>query len=112
MKSSLILLALASCSTWTHKDTALEAAFVAVTAIDWHQTETITSRCSELNPIIGKCGDGVPVNLYFPLVIAAHIVIAAVLPAGWFRGTFQGVTLGVEATTTYWNHSSHELRGR
>ncbi|MDB4954269.1 MAG: hypothetical protein JWO36_1838 [Myxococcales bacterium] len=106
----VILIALWGCSNWTHKDTVLETAFIAVTAIDWEQTETITHNCGELNPAIGRCGDVIPVNLYFPVVIAAHIAIAAVLPPGWCRAAFQGITFGVEATTTYWNHSARELR--
>src|SRR5262245_34090715 len=64
-----VLLALSGCHEWTMKDTVLQAGFVAVTTIDWMQTNGITARCNETNPILGDCGQHVPVGFYFPLAL-------------------------------------------
>jgi hypothetical protein len=96
----------AACQGWSHKDTVLEASFVAATTLDWQQTVGITESCAEVNPIIGACGQRVPVGFYFPVLLAAHAAISAVLPASW-RGTWQGFTIGMESTTAYWNTRQH-----
>ena len=100
MRNGLLILALAttSCAPWTKQDTALELAFAGTAAIDWHQTESITGSCMELNPMIGRCGDGVPTSIYFPVAIAVHAAISACLPKTW-RTVFQAFTVGVEAAT-------------
>ena len=99
----LAILALAGCAGWSRKDTALESAFFLATTIDWGQTQDITAACDEVNPVMGSCGQRVPVGAYFPMLLLAHVAIAAALPPSW-RSTFQGFTLGMELTTTYWNH--------
>jgi hypothetical protein len=73
-------------------------AFVGTAAIDWRQTTTITHECVELNPMIGRCGDVVPANLYFPVAIVVHAAVAACLPPKW-RTVFQAFTVGLEAST-------------
>jgi hypothetical protein len=103
MRIALVLAAALGCNNWTHKDTALEAAFFVATTLDWQQTAEITSMCDEINPIMGACGQRIPVGVYFPVLLMAHAAIASVLPPSW-RSTFQGLTVGMEATTTYWNN--------
>jgi hypothetical protein len=97
-----IVILLAGCQQWTRRDTALEVAFFTASTLDWQQTMDITASCNEVNPVLGSCGQRIPVGMYFPLVLAAHAALAAVLPPSW-RGTFQGFTVGVETATTYWN---------
>jgi hypothetical protein len=100
-------LVLVSCTRWTKRDSALELAFVTTTAIDWHQTMSITAGCLETNPMIGTCGDVVPPSVYFPIVIVLHAAVAAVLPRPW-REIFQSFTIGVEANTIYTNRILEE----
>jgi hypothetical protein len=107
MRGLVLCLMLASCARWTKTDTVLEAAFIATTAIDWHQTMSITHDCQEINPVIGRCGDGAPPNLYFPVVFVLHAAVAALLPHPW-REIFQGFTIGLEASTIYSNYESGE----
>jgi hypothetical protein len=98
----MLILALTSCDGWRKRDTALELAFFGTTAIDWRQTTTITTDCAESNPMIGRCGDTVPPNIYFPLALVAHAVVAACLPPTW-RTVFQSFTIGLEAGTIFSN---------
>ncbi len=98
----VIVLGLSACAQWSRKDSALEASFIAVTTIDWGQTDSIVARCGETNPIMGWCGQRVPVGVYFPVSLMAHAAIAALLPPSW-RTIFQSATLGMETTTAYWN---------
>ena len=102
MRRFLVVLALAGCAPWTKQDTALEAAFVGTVALDWHQTISITANCQESNPMIGRCGDVMPPNVYFPIAIAVHATIAALLPRTW-RTAFQGFSAGLEVSTIYNN---------
>jgi hypothetical protein len=99
---ALCMVSLMGCAGWTKSDVALETTFVATAAVDWHQSTGIVDDCRELNPVIGSCGDVVPLSVYFPVLVALHVVIAAALPRRW-RGIFQGVTIGIEATTIYRN---------
>jgi hypothetical protein len=71
----------ASCAGWSNRDYALEA---------------ITSNCNEANPILGECGNRVSVGVYFPIALALHAVVSAILPSGWMRTSWQAVTAGVE----------------
>ena len=92
----------AGCASWSRRDTALEAGFFVATTVDWQQTQDITLACDEVNPVIGTCGQRVPVSLYFPVLLVAHAAIAALLPPRW-RTAFQAFTAGMEVSTTYWN---------
>ena len=68
----LLCFILGGCSHWTKTNTALEAAFIATTGLDWHQTMSITAECAELNPVIGSCDGGMPPNAYFPVAFVLH----------------------------------------
>lgn len=103
MRSLLTIVALAGCAPWTKQDTALELAFAGAAAIDLRQTVDITANCEESNPMIGKCGNEVPPFAYFPVAIAVHAAIAALLPRTW-RTVFQSFTVGLEVSTIASNH--------
>jgi hypothetical protein len=102
MLRAVPLFVLAGCTTWSHRDVALHGALFVATSIDWQQTIDITVACHENNPIMGQCGQRVPVGAYFPLVLVTQAAFAAVIPPSW-RGTFQGFLLGAETSTVYWN---------
>lgn len=77
----LAVLLAGGCGGWTKQDTLRELSFTTVTTADWYQTESITRDCVEMNPVIGKCGNGpVGVNTEMPAAIALHAVVSAVLP--------------------------------
>ncbi len=100
---ALLLALLTACGGWTHQDTLLEAGALAVTAKDWQQTIWITEGCREQNPIMGKCGEQMAPNTYFPLVGLLHVGIALLLPPR-ARTVFQAVTMGVEINQTWANY--------
>jgi hypothetical protein len=103
MKKLIAALALTSaCASWRPSHYAAEGAFVAVTLLDWSQTRGITHDCIESNPIIGKCGERAPLAFYFPVTLALHWAVSALLPAR-ARGWWQGVSLGVESEVVVTN---------
>lgn len=90
---------LCGCGGWTKRDTALEFAAQATFAGDWHQTQScvdVAPHCYEQNPIMGDSGQRLAPVTYFVGVGILHVAIAAVLPHGWLRTTFQAVTIGAE----------------
>lgn len=98
------VLALAACQGWSKRDTALELSYIVPTALDEGQTQWITAHCQEGNALVGRCGDGpVPQEVYFPLTVVVHAAISAAIPQGWWRTTWQALTLGVEAKTVQRN---------
>src|SRR5689334_12505763 len=97
MRALVLVVVLAGCHDWTWRDTALTGAFVTATAMDWHQTDHITSMCRESNPVVGPCGGGFPPAAYFPFVILGATAVAIALPPGW-RAAFLGVLIGIEAS--------------
>lgn len=95
--------ALAGCGGWTLRDSVLEASFAGATAADWHQTRGIVTTCSEQNPIIGACGERVPVDAYFPIALLIHVGIAALLPPG-YRTAWQTLYIGAEINQVWSNY--------
>ena len=73
-------------------------------AADWMQTRTFARRpqCDELNPIIGECGEHVSPDVYFPVMLAAHMLVGYVLPARW-RDVWFGAVAGAQASTVWAN---------
>ncbi len=69
---------------------------------DWSQTGSIVRNCSEINPIIGECGQRMNMHAYFMSVLLIEIIASRLLPTEW-RSTFHGAWIGVEATTVYDN---------
>lgn len=105
MRALIACVVLAACTPWRPQDTVLETAFIASIAVDWHQTMTITGDCSEANPVIGPCGHSVPPEIYFPITVLVHAVVARVLPPPW-RELFQAFTIGLEVSTIWGNQMS------
>jgi hypothetical protein len=69
----------------------LAASSTTLLAVDWKMSSDYTGECREMNPMIGECGQRVPVNLYFPVVIAANLAL------GYFLGEAPlGVMTGLE----------------
>lgn len=96
MKILILALLLTGCFGWSKQDTMRELAFAGVTAADWYQTEQITHDCNEVNPMIGKCGNGpVGVDIEMPTAIISHVLISGLLPTK-YRHMWQYVTIGTE----------------
>jgi hypothetical protein len=93
------------CAKWSRQDVAMQAAFFAVGTLDWYQSQQFATNCAELNPIMGPCGDRVPVGIYFPVTFAVHGAIAAALPERW-RTAFQAFTIGMESSMIVMNEQT------
>jgi hypothetical protein len=93
---------------WTAGDTALEATFFAVTIMDWKQTREIHDHHGmyEENRYLGRNPDADKINSYFPVMMAAHAAIAAALPAGKLRTTWQALWIGIEVETVHHNYQA------
>lgn len=104
-----IALALTGCAAgqgWTAANTAMELGFVAEVAIDAYQTsQSILPACAELNPIVGRCGERVPLAVYVPVGIALHAAVAWALPPR-LRNIFQIGSLGLEGAVVGLNWST------
>ncbi len=99
---ALLLAAIVAC-TPAQRTTSLALASTTLLAVDWSQTRGgITSACRELNPIIGPCGDRVPVDMYFPVVIVAHLALGLAMREPW-RDVWFGTVAGAQAATTWAN---------
>lgn len=100
----LVLSLLLGCfpQNWSKRDTAFEAVSTVLLTADWFQTQAITERCIEANPIIGRCGDRVNPNVYFPLVIVTSMVVTRLLNPD-LRTPFQAGLIGVQAATVWDN---------
>jgi len=101
----VVVLALTACHGWYKHEVALEAAFSAEVAADWHQTEHITAVCAESNPFLGDCGQhSTPTGLYFPLTYVFHLAVAELLPAGTIRTVFLSTSLVWESIPVVRNY--------
>ena len=80
---------------WKAEDTALQALFGLAMLGDYLQTRRITREGREVNPIIGKRGQRVPPELYFPLTFGLHTGAMYLLPKPW-RNIAQGLSVGFE----------------
>lgn len=99
----VLVLSLCACpGNWRARDTVLEGGLIGLTVVDWHQTKDITRNCSEINPIIGECGQRVNMHVYFISVLILEVITSRLLPPEW-RSPFQAAWIGVEATTVYDN---------
>lgn len=88
---------------WTKTDVALEATFLAATALDGLQSQKFVESCHEENPIIGDCGDHVPLAVYIPVSMVLHAAVTYAIPHGTSRTAFLGLTTGAELDTLYAN---------
>jgi hypothetical protein len=103
MKAALLAL-LVGCG-WTPKQVALGSISTMLLTMDWWQTVGITQQCVELNPIIGPCGERVPVDLYMMGAIVGHLVLAHVVGPDW-RPVVLGGVAGAEVATVWANAAS------
>lgn len=92
---ALLLALLAGCGP------TLAGVSTAAITVDWAQTRTYTPRCIETNPIIGRCGQRIPPDVYFPLAAAANLATGMAL--GKYGPAFWAFVAGVELTTAYFN---------
>lgn len=106
----LVLVLLSGCcyvraQRWSRVDTALATTYVAASLLDWYQTANggILTRCKEQNPILGPCGERVPLALYIPVGDAAILGLAYLVPDRW-RPAVLGLLAGAELDTVYVNH--------
>lgn len=96
----VVLVLVVGCRSWSRLDVAMQASVTTLQMGDWYATETIAKpMCLEANPAIGRCGDGpVPTLVWFPVVMAANVLVAHLLPSRW-RTAFQGASAGFQANT-------------
>lgn len=106
IRAALLVAILASgCAggrSWSRADTLAQVTIAAEVLVDTVQTTRGTSMCREANPIIGPCGERVPVGIYMSAALALESVVAWALPPAW-RRWFEGGVAGVEADVIYGN---------
>ena len=82
---------------WTQEDTARQAVYLTLLAIDWRQTlEFRKDGIEETNPILGTHPSNKRIHNILISTAILHTGIAYVLPAR-YRATFQYVSIAVEA---------------
>jgi hypothetical protein len=107
---SALLAVLSGCGgsrAWTRGDVAREAAYVAVTTIDWRQTREIAEhpdRYYEMNPILGKHPSVGRVNTYFLVTAVGHVLITHAVPHP-YRPYWQYISIGASAACVINNQS-------
>ena len=85
-------------ATWSKMDTAREGAFAVAETLDGLESRRVVALCDEQNPIVGKCGENMPLGAYIPLTIILHAAISVALPPKWREG-WQYVSAGIEGGT-------------
>ncbi|GEJ56242.1 hypothetical protein [Anaeromyxobacter diazotrophicus] len=96
--SLLVLVAApARASTWTVKDTVIEAAGATLHLLDMSQTLRISAdpRYVENNPILGRRPAAATVTGYFVGTLLLHVTVARLLPQP-YRTMWQLAWIGVE----------------
>ena len=83
---------------WTSTDTALQAGVGLSMLLDYLQTRQIVRDGHEANPIIGKHGERVRPEIYFPAAFLASALAAKMLPPEW-RNALQGGLIGMQGAT-------------
>lgn len=87
----------ASDRDWTWHDTALEATYFAVQAVDWMQTRAFLARGSlETNPILGERPTRGELLAYNLVTLSLHAVVSYALPKP-YREIWQVASIGVES---------------
>lgn len=83
---------------WTPSDYALEAVVLALIAVDWRQTLAFRAQgIRETNPILGPYPSRARVNFMIGGAMLGHVAVAAALPHGFWRTTWQASVGGAEA---------------
>ena len=72
---------------WTREDVALEAAFVALVAVDWQQTRRWGTQkgFAEMNPLLGESPNRARIDGVCAAAALGHIAVSASLPRSWRR---------------------------
>lgn len=83
---------------WTDTDTAYQAAYFIVHAIDWRQTRSTVGdpKFYERNPLLGDRPSKSRVDNYFLLTAVLHVAISYALPSP-YRRAWQASTIALEA---------------
>ncbi len=97
-----LALALLVACTPAQRTATLAVTSSALIVADWHQTQGIVAECQELNPLVGRCGERIAPNAYFPLVLAASITIGLLL--GDWGETWFGAVTGAQGATVWSNY--------
>ena len=98
---------------WTKTDTAYQATFLAITAVDWMQTRWMAKNDwqwdgeyhHESNPILGDYPDSKRVDTLVPLGMLAHTIVSMALPPD-YRRIWQVLWIGVEGYCVTTNYSA------
>jgi hypothetical protein len=96
----LMCLALpAHAGDWSTQDAVLEAVYLGLSAIDWHQSLAISTDDKEgwyeRNTILGKHPSRGQVNLYFAACTLLHPLVTWLFPPS-LRPYWQGASVGFE----------------
>ena len=98
-------------AAWTTTDTSVQAAFVAVTFIDWEQTRSFTcdqderDHKDETSIFLGAHPSKQKIDLVFGTGVLAHTAIAYLLPHP-YRTYWQSFWIGVETEAVYSNYKA------
>ena len=98
---------------WTKTDTAYQATFLMVTAVDWMQTRWMVKQDwqwgegyhREMNPILGSHPSMKKVDTLIPLGMVAHTLVSMALPPD-YRRIWQVLWIGVEGYCVTTNYSA------
>jgi len=90
----------AKADEWSKLDITLETTFTTLIIVDYMQTvqiilAPIDPNRLESNPIMGRHGERVPPEAYFPVMLLGHMAIAHILPSP-YRKLWQGVGIAVQ----------------
>lgn len=88
-------LGLSGGDAWTDRDTAAEMVFGLAMVGDYLQTRQIARQGLEMNPIMGRRGERVKPEIYFPATLILHVATAWALPRP-YRNVFQALSITVE----------------
>lgn len=101
MRAVVLAISLAAC-TPVQRVAVLMTTSTTLIALDWYQTQDIVKGCTELNPVLGECGERIPPSVYFPVVILTHVSVGLALP-GHARTAWFSTIIGAQASTTWGN---------
>lgn len=107
MVLSSVILGLFGCShtaPWTHTEYVLAGSAVALTAMDYLQTNTISRYpdAYERNPLLPRRPSDVDLAIYFPVSTVVAVLIADLLDPPW-RSAWLGAWVAMEAVVVIEN---------
>lgn len=100
VKALALAAALAGCMP-SQRSAAFATVATVTLAVDWAQTRGYVATCREGNPLLGRCGEGIPVDVYFPLVIVGMLALGPAL--GDWESDLYATMAGIEAATVVRN---------